>query len=134
MGTAAVQKVGKERVCYIDCLRIIACFFVIVNHTNSELFLERAPTLTWFCSLAYFFFSKTAVPVFLMISGYTMLDKQTSHKDAARRAFRYGCSLVVFSGIYYLFGDFTDISLKNFSEIIRSKPIHYTFWYMYVYL
>lgn len=135
MDTASVQKLGKERVCYIDCLRIIACFFVIVNHTNSELFLEREPTLTWFCSLAYFFFSKTAVPVFLMISGYTMLDKHTSHKDAARRAFRYGCSLVVFSGAYYLLGkDITDRSLENFFTILRTQPVHYTFWYMYVYL
>ena len=135
MDTVSVQKPGKERVCYIDCLRIIACFFVIVNHTNSELFLEREPTLTWFCSLTYFFFSKTAVPVFLMISGFTMLDKHTSHKDAASRAFRYGCSLVVFSGAYYLFGeDISNRSLENFFVILRTQPVCYTFWYMYVYL
>lgn len=43
-----------------DILRILACFLVIVNHTNSEVFLGMNPSLTWALSLAYFYFSKIA--------------------------------------------------------------------------
>ena len=105
MTVANTPKVEKERICYIDLLRIIACFFVIVNHTNSQIFQNRAPTLTWFVSLTYFFFSKAAVPVFIMISGYTMLSRQETHEKAFSRFFPFFHVLLFSPGVYILYND-----------------------------
>lgn len=33
---------------HIEFLRIAGAFLVIVNHTNSSIFLVRAPSITWF--------------------------------------------------------------------------------------
>ena len=60
---------------YLDILRIIACFLVIVNHTDSRVFLRTSPSETWFLGLTYFFICKAAVPLFLMISGVLLLRK-----------------------------------------------------------
>ncbi|MDE6107380.1 MAG: hypothetical protein K2F83_01730, partial [Oscillospiraceae bacterium] len=57
------------RLCYIEFIRIAACFLVYVNHTNSDIFYNRTPSLTWFLSLTYFFISKIAMPLFLLIMG-----------------------------------------------------------------
>ena len=45
----------KGRVAFLDFLRILAAFFVIVNHTNSGVFLERTPAeLQWHLSLLWY--------------------------------------------------------------------------------
>ena len=44
---------------------------MIVNHTCTDLFLyDYTGDFSWFLSAGWFFLSKTAVPVFFMISGY----------------------------------------------------------------
>lgn len=137
MVTAATENKETERIYFIDLLRIIACFFVIVNHTNSDVFKGSMPSFTWFASLSYFFCSKAAVPVFLMISGYTMLNQQDTNGKAFFRVFRYGCSLVFFSGIYFLFqylaGEWP-LSVTFFLRRLVNGQITNAFWYMYLYL
>lgn len=63
----------ETRKVYIEFLRIAAAFLVIVNHTNSRIFLRLSPSPTWLCSLTYFFVCKTAVPLFLFIMGALLL-------------------------------------------------------------
>ena len=71
----------KTKTAYLELLRIIACFFVIVNHTSSGIFLSRTPNdKTWWVSVTYFFACKVAVPIFLMISGTLMLGKIDDYK------------------------------------------------------
>ena len=78
----------KSREAFLDVLRIIACFFVIVNHTNSDIFKSATPaSLTWFVSLTYFFISKIAVPIFFMISGYLLLNKADGYKKPFKELF-----------------------------------------------
>ncbi len=67
---------APSRKAYIEFLRILACFLVIVNHTAHSIFLLINPSLTWFSSLTWFFISKIAVPIFLFISGALLLKKQ----------------------------------------------------------
>ena len=45
--------VKKPRYNFIDVLRVIACFLVIVNHTNSWIFLNLTPSPTWYASLTF---------------------------------------------------------------------------------
>lgn len=128
----------KEKTIFIETLRILACFLVIVNHTNSKIFLNNTPSALWFISLSYFFVSKIAVPLFIMIAGYNLLGKQDSYKKCLTRAARIGICLLLASGFYYWsfyhYGEIKQISIKDFAERIINKPITTAFWYLYLYL
>ncbi|MCM1150342.1 MAG: acyltransferase [Butyricicoccus sp.] len=122
---------------YIEFLRIIACFFVIVNHTNSRIFKPLAPSPTWFCSVTAFLLSKTAVPLFLMIMGALLLDKEDSPKKTARRVGRIAAVLAVFSlayRAYYAWHYHARFSLKEALELLPQTEATNTLWYLYLYL
>ena len=91
-----------ERNASIDCLRIFSALFVIVNHTIEELFLSYTTPAdkTWWVSLIWFWMSKTAVPVFVMISGYLLLNRRDSFKKSVERIARTVLVNVLFSGVY----------------------------------
>lgn len=137
MLTAENKKQETGRIVFLDLLRIIACFFVIVNHTVPIIIRDHEPSFSWFASIAYLFCSKAAVPIFLMISGYTMLNRQDSNVKSFFRIFRYGCTLVLFSGIYfmnqYLAGKWP-LNVRFFLERFLGGWITNAFWYMYLYL
>lgn len=138
--TVSQQKATKTRYNFIDVLRVIACFLVIVNHTNSWIFTETIPTpcVTWYVSLTYFFISKIAVPIFIMISGYTMLDRIDSYKKIGQKVFRAVAALYLFSIPYYLgqwqVGHRPFISVGDFIVSVFQLPQTTAFWYMYMYI
>ena len=131
-------RLEKTRVVFLDFLRIIACFLVIVNHTNSRVFLGTTPSFLWFLSLSYFFICKVAVPVFVIITGYTMLDRETSYRKTALQFLRVALCLVLFSAVYYISnyksGIIENASLGDFLQTIIGKHITNAFWYLYLYL
>lgn len=132
--TKTICEEKDTHVCYIDLLRVVACFLVIVNHTNSEIFLGTVPSFTWFISLTYFFICKPAVPIFLMISGYTMLDKQDTYLKMITRLIRHISVIVIFSGIYYIFYDAETLRITTFIKKLFSNSITNAYWYLYLYL
>lgn len=129
---------SRSKVVFLELLRIIACFCVIVNHTAPDVFLTTTPSVDWFVSLFYFYASKVAVPIFLMISGYTMLDRLEDYKKSFLRFFRIVCSLGFFSAIYfvayYLDGAFEHLSIISFFEWLLPGPMTNAYWYLYMYL
>ena len=123
----------------LEILRIFACFLVIVNHTNSRIFLSsQAGSLTWTASILYFFVCKIAVPVFIMISGATLLGKTERYRDVFfKRVLKFTLVLVVFSLPYYI----NDIMVSgapfdvfDFFHAIYPYNITNAFWYLYLYL
>lgn len=124
---------------HIDFLRIAACFLVIVNHTNSRLFIGNAPSPIWFISVTLFFISKAAVPLFIMISGSLLLGRDESYKETFRRVIRIVITLFLFSAFYYLISikDFTAVTgtdIKNFFLTLYSGAVTNAFWYLYLYI
>ncbi len=136
-----MAKKGPVREYFLDILRIIACFLVIVNHTNSSIFLEQpTPNSLWFLSLSYFFISKVAVPIFFMISGYLLLRKVDSWKRVWQRILRMLVVLVVCAVCYELYRGFytapgTPIRqmLLEMLKFYQRKPSS-AFWYLYAYI
>ena len=116
---------------HIEFLRIVAAFLVIVNHTNSRIFLGTQPSALWLGSVSYFFVSKIAVPVFLMIMGAVLLSKQDSYKKYFSRIVRIAVAVIVFSTMMYLYYGGTNI-LIGIREIFNST--HPPYWYLYMYL
>lgn len=133
-----MEKMQKTKIAYLELLRMIASFFVIVNHTNSGIFLSRTPESgTWWASLAYFFMCKTAVPVFLMISGALMLGRVEENQKHVKRFLRILMDLVFFSLLYSAYYHYEAKQQMNVMEVLkRIYQINVTnaFWYLYLYL
>ena len=116
-------------------------FFVIVNHTNSDIFLSTTPqNLIWFVSLTYFFISKIAVPIFFMISGYLLLNKIDSYKKCIQRIIRIVIVLIGCGFIYAIYNTYhidpnpSFIStIKRFCDVYVALPSN-SLWYLYAYL
>ena len=135
MPTEIKTDTGRGRVAFLDLLRILAAFCVIVNHTNCQ---DVPLGALWASSVAWFFASKIAVPVFVMISGYLMLQKKHTYKKTAISVLRIGICLLLFSVIYYavdcITGDVQRHSLREFLFLLRTAKVTNAFWYLYMYL
>lgn len=133
---------ARQRYPYLDLLRIIAAFLVIVNHTNSLVFKALSPgNLTWWFSIAWYYLSKIAVPLFVMVSGACLLSRRDSYRQALWRFLRVLITLVLFSYAYYLVavaqGGWTwakALDIPGFLLSIWKERITDSFWYLYFYL
>ena len=131
---------SSRRYLYMDFLRILGCFLVIVNHTNSRVFMNNPPpACTWFVSVAWYYFSKTAVPLFVMVSGACLLPRVDSYRRTMERVLRILLTLLLFSYGYYLWGLRMNWSwasaLNPFALLsaIWQMRITDSFWYLYFY-
>ncbi|NCB06144.1 MAG: hypothetical protein EOM69_11590, partial [Clostridia bacterium] len=129
----------RERSLYVDVLRVIACFLVIVNHTNSRVFQHSDPSQAiWYLSMGYYYLAKTAVPLFVMISGICLLGKDDSPRRALGRFLRMLAVTVLFSYLYYCYHhDWSFVyatSPRAFLESLWDRPATDAFWYLYMYL
>lgn len=128
----------KKRVLYLDVLRIVACFGVIANHTNFILkqaesaadSMNRATLLT---GVIFMVLCKTAVTLFVMISGALLLKMQDDYKKNFKRIFRVAAVLLVFSAGYYLMGNY-EHSPAGFIKTVTKTNVTTAFWYLYLYL
>lgn len=128
----------KQRYDFIDILRVIACFFVIVNHTVSFVFYGAEPGRGWFLCLILHYISKLSVPVFVMITGYTLLDRQEGYRKFFIRIIKAVAAVGVFSVGYYLYqwrlGERLTIGVFDFFSTVIENPLTLAFWYMYMYI
>lgn len=132
------EKKTKKNIEYLELLRIIACFFVIVNHTvTGEILVQNPGGGKWIFLTIYFFLCKTAVPIFLMISGILLLGKIDSYSKCIKRVVRIVLDIIFFSLIYYIRNCYESkmkISLSEFFELISNRHITNAYWYLYLYL
>lgn len=127
-------KKQTSRYIFIELLRILAAFLVIVNHTNSDIFLNRGVSFTWFASLTYFFISKMAVPIFIIISGYLMLNKCEEYDKHIKRVGRIILVIFIFSFPYYINTvGISGFHLKDYLVAILGKSVTNAYWYIYFY-
>ncbi len=132
----------RGRILWLEALRIAAAFLVIVNHTNSDVFQASDPgQLTWHLSILWYYVSKTAVPLFVMISGAVLLNRQDGWRKTLARVGRVVLVLVLASYAYFLYDAWVNWGLWPrairldilFGKIIRLE-ITDGFWYLYFYI
>lgn len=78
----------KQKKLYIEILRIIAIAFVIFNHTGKNGFQLYSITdneIMYVIYLTMAVICKIAVPIFFMVSGALLLNKEESIKDLYKR-------------------------------------------------
>lgn len=70
------MKEKKERLLYLDILRVLACFGVIIVHVSAMLVIEypEPEGIVWKTINVFNGMGRFAVPVFIMLSGCLLLD------------------------------------------------------------
>lgn len=132
---------SKKQYIYIELLRIISIIFVLFNHTNGHGFFLFATTdkpLEWIVSITLSVLCKTAVPIFFMISGFLLINKDENLLVLfKKRIIRYIFILFLSCGLYFV----TNETIKhsyNYSirEIIKSayRGDMGTYWFIYAYI
>lgn len=132
----------KKRESWLDALRIVSAFLVIVNHTNSSVFQASSPEhATWWLSVAWYYLCKIAVPVFVMVSGAVLLPRQDSIRKCLGRFGRILAALLVFSYGYFLYDAWVYwglwprmIHFGSFFERVWTQMMSGGFWYLYFYM
>jgi len=132
----------SKRIVHIDMLRIIAAFFVIFNHTGKSgftMFLSyKSSSFAYWFYLFFSVLSKVSVPIFFMISGALLLNKeQEPYKKILFRELRIFAVLFVFSVLSYsqqIYIGAEKFSIKNFVKVFISSTWMSPYWYLYAYL
>lgn len=117
----------KNRILYLDCLRVAAAFAVVVIHTCSRTWDTMGMnTPHWELFCIYSGLAKWAVPVFVMISGAVFLEREIPAKVIfTRYVSRLALLYLVWSGLYAIaYGGTPQEILLN---IIQGK---YHLWYL----
>lgn len=131
----------KKREVWLDVLRILAAFLVIVNHTNSDVFQSITPANgTWWLSIVWYALCKVAVPLFVMVSGAVLLGREDSYGKCLARFGRIAAALLVFSYAYFAHDAWVNyglwpriIQLDVFLHKVWTLEIADSFWYLYFY-
>ena len=117
----------------IDTARVGACFMVVVLHVAAldfAVFDER-----WWASNFYDSFTRACVPIFLMISGVLLLDKQEGTRVFFKKRFVRILPPLLFWSLFYLgwrtwqgkdYG-----GLWDWVRELAHGPVAFHLWYLY---
>lgn len=73
---------ASEKKLWIDVLTVISCFAVVMLHTNMKAFWLRPDGRLWLTATLIETLFYYAVPVFFMITGYTLMDYRQRYNTA----------------------------------------------------
>lgn len=125
----------------IEIMRIMACFFVIFNHTSQNGFflfsVRPIGSLQYWIDLFISVFCKFAVPLFFAISGALLIPKEDSLKKTLWRIIRAIIVLTLFSFLYYFVEVYNGNETFDFSRFLLKlycSNWNGTYWYLYAYI
>ena len=122
-----------------DVLRVLCAIFVIYNHTIGHVYdAIHVNSIGWVLSAVLFIICKTAVPIFMMITGSLLINENRSFRSFFRYMWRMLALLFCWSSIHYCVlhindpGAFSPTKiLALLKAIVCGKPVSIHFWYMY---
>lgn len=122
----------KQRVIYLDILRILACLAVIFIHVGGQHWMALdIHSVEWNVYNAYRAVSRWAVPVFIMISGSIFMVPEIKldvKKLYTKNLFRIICAFLFWSLIYAIYK--FNGSLEGFpANVIRGEG---HMWFMFL--
>ncbi len=126
---------------YLEWLRIIAMLLVIYNHSGLRgfnLYTVTDKASSFWLSITMHSICKTAVPIFLMISGVTLLGKEESYKALfQKRILKYIFVIFLFGTLQYFRYFRTGKVALTFSAWFTSVftyPVLDIYWFLFTYL
>lgn len=124
----------------ISILRVVSTFFVIIIHVSGPLVVQYAniSSFDWNVANVFDSLSRFSIPVFFMISGALLLDKDYDLKDfLKKRSFKILPAFIFWSLAYSLLNRcFFNNELFSMKKIIRDVfyGSEYHLWFIYVLL
>lgn len=131
---------NRNKQIYLEAIRIFAVIGVIFNHTDGFVYYTATDNpITWIYSVTLAIISRTAVPLFFMVTGVLLLEKEESLKELfCKRILRMVLVLFTVSLLYYLFdagrGRIEEAGLVDFVRRVLSNDIRPSFWFLYEYI
>ena len=122
-----------------DRIRIIAMLMVVGIHTNVAYLAANVGTAGWYLVMEITALYLVAVPLYFMISGATLLTKESSESpylQVKKRLKKQGIPFLVWSLIYIFFRIImgkVEFSAGTFLALLNT-PAYYQFWFMYTLL
>lgn len=124
---------SKERIFYLDILRIVATFAVIMLHVAAQNWdMVPVNTSAWRSFNFYDAIVRWAVPVFVMMSGVLMLGSERSLSQIFQKnILRIVVAFCAWSAFYTLLRQFTEggTALHFISRFLRGE---YHLWFLYL--
>lgn len=126
---------------HLEMIRILALFCIVYDHTGprgSSLYTFTGGQLTWMVSLISAVLCKVGVPLFFMVSGALLLQKEESWKKVyTGRLPRILTVLVLFTLLRYLYEGLVagtaTLSLSGFLEMVWTGNLFLPYWFLYTY-
>lgn len=133
-------KPAKERLIWPDLLKISAIYAVIIIHTAAPYLIlyEKRGREVWWTGNIYDSASRWCIPVFVMLSGFFLIEKyreETFWSFFARRLSRVLIPLLIWSLIYFLWrihANGEELRPLSFVPMLFMEPLYYHLWYMYL--
>lgn len=131
--------VSKNRIVYMDVLRIIACFFVALGHVSAQhVFDAPADSSFYKIHIAYNFIAFSGVSIYIMISGALMLskEKEVSIKKTLLRFLNFYAIYFIWKFIFFIYSglrraDVIDAAyIKQILISLVKERGHYHLWYL----
>lgn len=132
-----IKSTGRKK--HLDILKTIAIFMVVFNHSSAyKLFFTTPKSKFWFLYFISASISKTAVPLFFMISGALLIPKEEDlYQVYSKRLPKFIIILFISSFLMYihlLSKTGGNVNIKVFFSNIIKGPIIVPYWYLYAYL
>lgn len=105
MKKARTDYYDKKMKVYIELLRIVACFFVLFNHSFGAMSSFSLGNLSKsrIVAMMLYFLCRSAVPIFIMIMGANLLVKKDSPSKWIKRLLKCLLLIAVAATIYYVY-------------------------------
>lgn len=137
-----IERHGKERILYIDILRILSVFSVVVLHVSAPLLsdLYSNGTSWWWVGNIIDSLTRWSVPILIMVSGALLLDskkEQSALQFLKRRMGKIIIPLIFWSFAYMAWVNRADINItagtiRTYVLNFYEGNVHIHLWYMYM--
>ena len=124
----------KRKKTYIEALRILAIFLVLFQHVPAfDYYLQDTSNV-----IGHLFFTliaKINVPLFLMISGSLLLNREEGYREIFRkRMIKIILAILIFNFLVYLAENQFVFDLQAYCLGVFENGIDRSYWYLYSYL
>ena len=128
----------KQRIVYFDALNIVACLAVVFMHCNILVHAYQ-PGINWLCSLVIEVVFWWAVPIFLMLSGATLMryrdryDTKTFFKKRLLRTFVpfLFWSIAIYVLRFGIHATSPSFGLTEFIFLFLNNGIETVYWFFF---
>lgn len=124
---------SKKREYTFDVLRVIAMIMVIIVHVSNlySRYYGLISNSSYLFSLIFNTISRISVPLFFMISGALLLDRDFNKNKYLKRIFRFLMVIVVWDIIYLLWEYYFFGTTYNKLYTLALEPFRSHLWFLY---